>query len=459
MVRRQQVENKDEVREDIQLYLSNEYERPLKKRGKITIDLADGERARLEQRYARLLVERFDYKRLVTYVPNKAIPVYNWFKFKEGFSRQLVVSLLDSFGLTTGSVVYDPFVGCGTTLLACKELGIGAVGTDVLPVALFVARAKVTDWPEPQVLRRAVRKLSEAQPHEPLGSLPRIRIIDLAFSPTVQKEIVFFKEQIDHFELPVRNFLLLGLLGVLERASSTSKDGQFLRLVNRPPCSLRAALLSELNSMIEDLQFISAERGNASGKVDVIAGDARELCLPSEYHGAVDAVITSPPYLNRYDYSRSYALELCLLSVKCHADMVAVRHGLLRSHIESRQHSGKALQLPAVDEILRELAKKELNNERVPTMVRGYFEDMNQVIGNLFRYLKVGGRVALVVANAQFAGESVPTDLMLCELAAHHGFVTEEIWVTRYKGNSSQQMAIYGRRPVRESIVFWRKNA
>jgi hypothetical protein len=139
--------------------------------------------------------------------------------------------------------------------------------------------------------------------------------------------------------------------------------------------------------------------------------------------------------------------------------MVKVRHSLLRSHIESREHSERALSMPALDEILAALARQKLNNERMPIMVQGYFEDMNLVIKNMAGCLKPGGRVALVVANAQFAGESVPTDLMLSELAEGHGFQTEAIWVTRYKGNSSQQMARYGRRPVRESIAFWRKEA
>ena len=459
MIKRQRRANDDEARKDVQLYLSDEYGPGATRHRKPEASPNQAERADIELRYAPYLAERFDYKRLVTYVPNKGIPIYNWFRFKEGFSRQLVVNLLSKFGLTRGSLIYDPFIGCGTTVLACKEQGIDAVGTDVLPVAVFVAKAKITDWPEARVLMCAVRKLSEAQPEEPRGSLPKIRIVDLAFSPQVQKEIMFFKERIDRFDLPVRSFLLLGLLSILERASSTSKDGQFLRLVNRPPCSVRTALLEELGSMIRDLQFTSAEHGTPAGKVDVLTGDARQLCLPSQYHGAIDAVITSPPYLNRYDYSRSYALELCLLSVKSHEDMVAVRHSLLRSHIESRESNRMSFLLPALDEILQELGKKELNNERVPTMIRAYFEDMDLVIGNLFAYLKSGGRVALVVANAQFAGENVPTDLMLCELAVRHGFVIEEIWVTRYKGNSSQQMAIYGRRPVRESIVFWRKNA
>jgi hypothetical protein len=192
-------------------------------------------------------------------------------------------------------------------------------------------------------------------------------------------------------------------------------------------------------------------------KMLVKEGDARDLCIPKKYWGKVSAVITSPPYLNRYDYSRTYALELCLLSAKTHKDMVNIRHSLLRSHIESRECSASQITLPVLDEILREIKSKPLNNNRLPVMIKGYFEDMNLVIKQLATYLKPNGRVALVVANAQFAGENVPTDLILCELAERYGLTTESIWITRYKGNSSQQMAIYGRRPVRETIVFWRK--
>ena len=91
-------------------------------------------------------------------------------------------------------------------------------------------------------------------------------------------------------------------------------------------------------------------------------------------------------------------------------------------------------------------------------MIKGYFEDMNLVIKNLATNVEKNALIALVVANARFEGEMVPTDLLLSELAEDHGLSTEAVWITRYKGNSSQQMAKYGRVPVRESIVFWRKN-
>jgi len=421
---------------------------------------AQRERVRLENKYRDVFELRLDWRRLVTYVPNKDLPVYNWFKYKEGFSRELVVRLFREFGLVKRDIVFDPFVGSGTTLLAGKEFGLHGVGIDMLPISVFVAQTKLTDWEDLDLLWQSAQRLLTTPFRQPRSAFAAdVRIINLAFAKETQRELLFFKEEIEAFESPVREFLLLGLLSILEDVSATSKDGQFLRLVQKSIPPVREALRSMLAKMIGDLLDLRLFGPMARARTFVRQGDAREMCLPKRYEGRVSAIITSPPYLNRYDYSRTYALELCLLTVKSHRDMVNIRHSLLRSHVESRQHQGKEIAMPALDEVLREVRSKPLNNERLPIMIQGYFEDMNLVIRNLAAYLKPGGRVALVVANAQFAGESVPTDLILCELAEHHGLTTESIRVTRYKGNSSQQMAIYGRRPVRETIVIWRKNA
>jgi hypothetical protein len=418
------------------------------------------ERVKLEKKYDGAVEHRLEWHRLVTYVPNKTLPLYNWFKYKEGFSRELVVQLFREFGLQAGETVLDPFAGSGTTLLTAKEFGIHSIGLDMLPTAVFVAKAKLTEWADIDALLQAALKVTSAPFHEAKSSMPDVRIINLAFSAETQKQLMFFKEEIETYGQPIRNFLMLGLLSILEEVSSTSKDGQFLRLVEKKLPPVRDALRAALTRMIHDLSEIRMfglwPKTNA--KTTVLHGDARELCLPPKYLGAISAVLTSPPYLNRYDYSRTYALELCLLSVKSHQDMVNVRHSLLRSHVESREHEGKEINLPSLAEVLREVRAKPLNNERLPVMIQAYFEDMNLVISNMSQYLKPCGRAALVVANAQFNGENVPTDLMLCELAERHGLTTEAILVTRYKGNSSQQMAIYGRRPVRETILLWRKH-
>jgi len=416
------------------------------------------ERNRLEDKYSQYFEKHPDYRQLVTYVPNKKFPVYNWFKYKEGFSRQLVYNILRKWEIDRKDIVFDPFAGCGTTLLACKEFGYKAIGLDILPIAIFVAKVKLQDWPDLEILEKAINSLLKEKFHKPMISFPEVSIIDKAFPKPVQEEILFYKERIVEFSKPIQDFLMLGLVSILEHISYTSKDGQFLRIVEKDIPSVKETLKKQLANMIDDLrvqQQALFKEGKAS--VEIYQGDARELSLPKKYWGKIGAVITSPPYLNRYDYSRTYALELCTLYVKDFNDMRNIRHSLLRSHIESKIHEGRELNLSVINEILDSLNGRELNNDRIPIMIKGYFEDMNLVLKQLSTYLKPGGIIALVVANARFEGEMVPTDLILSELAELNGFQTEKIWVTRYKGNSSQQMARYGKMPVRETIVFWRK--
>jgi len=428
-------------------------------------------REELDSRYSYLVTEQLEFGKLVTYVPNKNQAVFGWFRFKEGFSARLVEELVKGeWALLPGSIIFDPFAGCGTTLLACQDLGYFAVGCDIMPIAVFVTKVKLS-YQDVDIynLEKAAQALL-SQTYYPTGkSWPKVNIVDLAFSEQTKDRALFYRDCILTFKDPLtRDFLMLALLSSIEEASHTSKDGQFLRLVKRPPKPLHIALANKLRAMLADLRsraFLHSRDG-VNSRAQMFLGDARSLSPEIlAYQGKVSAIITSPPYLNRYDYSRTYSLELCLLCdeagkpyVQNFDDLKAIRHSLLRSHIESKPAPTDLVHIPALDEILANLETKQLNNPRIPVMIKGYFEDMNLAIGQMARMLRPGGLVALVVANARFEGEHVPVDLILSEIAASHGFTIREIRVTRYKGNSSQQMGKYGRLPVRESILFWEKN-
>jgi SAM-dependent methyltransferase len=431
---------------------------------------ASSARDALDAKYNPLLTEQLEFSKYVTYVHNKKQPVYGWFHFKEGFSARLVEELVtQEWLLPQGSLVFDPFAGCGTTLLTCQDLGYAAIGCDIMPISVFLTKVKLAhrsiDLSE---ARQAVDWLLSI-PYSPTGlSWPRVKIVDLAFDETTRDKALFYRSCILEVEnVAIRDFLMLGLLSSLEPASWTSKDGQFLRLVTRKPKPIEITLAESLGNMLTDLvrEEFSAPVPALHTKAQMFQGDARGLPHDlSPYKGRVDAIVTSPPYLNRYDYSRTYALELCLMLDEAGApvveqfdDLKTIRHSLLRSHIESRPAPTDDVKSEALGEILSHLEPKALNNARIPIMIRGYFEDMNLAIGEMASMLRPGGRVALVVANARFEGEHVPVDLMLSEIASLHGLRTTEVRATRYKGNSSQQMGKYGRLPVRESIVFWEK--
>jgi hypothetical protein len=173
------------LRDSEQLYLVKPADG--ERKAKITVIPIDSsspaqrERSALENKYREVFEHRLDWRRLVTYVPNKELPVYNWFKYKEGFSRELVVRLFKEFGLQKRDIVFDPFAGCGTTLLAAGEFDLQGLGIDILPTSVFVARAKLTDWPNLDLLLESVQSLLAKTYAEPKQKFPDVRIINLAF--------------------------------------------------------------------------------------------------------------------------------------------------------------------------------------------------------------------------------------------------------------------------------------
>ena len=434
-----------------------------------TAGIAAG-REDLEAHYSACFDERLNLRQFVTYVPNKQAAIHRWFQYKEGFSYKLVEMMLHEFGADpTTHRVFDPFAGCGTTLLVAQHMGFGAWGIDILPVAIFIARVKLREVQAYDLgqLKAAIEHLQQAPFYPPTLTAPQdIRIIQLAYAPDVLEQILFFQEQIQQVtDVVIQEFLLLGLMAILEKVSYTSKDGQYLRLKpDKQIPSVRQVLAAQLAIMFDDLVGEQTQlalpglgpypaNGNQPNRIYVTQADVRSF--GDVYNDYADIIITSPPYLNRYDYSRIYSLELCLHFVNEFKELKQVRHSLLRSHIESREAPTDDVHHPALIEVLNNLGEHKLNNPRIPVMIKGYFEDMNLAIRQMAKVCRPGAKVALVVANARFHGELIPVDLLLSDLAAEAGFDTERIIVTRYKGNSSQQMGRFGRVAVRESIAIW----
>lgn len=421
---------------------------------------------RLEAKYTNRLHEETQLAKWVSYVGNKEVPILRLYRYKEAFAFRFVEEFLDRFQLTDNDYVFDPFCGMGTTLLASYAHGIPSIGIDRLPVAVFVARTllRFIDV-EPGELRETFESLrAEVSRVEPAEIADDVAIMKVAFPEEVLHRLRLWKRAIDNLEGTLRDVFLLLFFAILEPCSFTSKDGQFLRLRRDKTIADPDEILAQKVAQAERDLYLIRKMGwlipantPSATKPVVMLGDTRSLeNVPFEKKPT--AIITSPPYANRYDYTRTYSLEICFHFVKNFEEMRALRQSLLRSHIEAKVAPDEEAPHPTVREVVNLLRQRtrELNNPKIPDMLTGYFVDMHQAIREWAGVLAPGARVALVVDNVRFDGLMLPVDLVLSEMAEEAGFEVEAILVARYKGNSSQQMGKYGRVPVRESVAIWR---
>lgn len=372
------------------------------------------------QKYRALLEDKTELGGFATFVPNKKLPVYNWIYFKEGFSRDLVFLASKMFGLQDG-IVLDPFCGVGTTLVACREKGIESIGFDVLPLSVFASRAKTRNY-DAEELKNAARKLlADRFEKTRMEFLP---VMKKAFSKYALEDIAFFMERIqDAGKEDVKNFLLLALMNAAMKVSYSWKDGSVIkfRKSHKPP--LRFMLKRTAKRMINDVEKMKA----SSASCLVEQCDARRLKLEDE---RVDAVITSPPYLNQIDYTRVYEIENWFISG-------------LHSKPPLRSYIG----LDGDTEFFPEL--------QLPAAANAYFKDMNMALQEMFRVCKQGAKAAIVVGNAYFPDRIVDSDLILSCLAEQTGFAAERILVLNKRFALEERTKKKG--ILRESMIVLRK--
>jgi len=410
-----------------------------------------------------LIVDRIsEYRTLISPSVDRNRPIYNWHAFKHSYSRELVERLVDEFELSGGSWVLDPFCGGGTTNLACKELGINSRGFDILPFSVFLTNVKTRTY-DPARLKRYLKNFSERKRQTKLSledaHMPDIEIVRKAFNGSVKQELLYLKRTINEIKDPYsRDFYMLGLLSILESVSNTSKAGGFLRIEKKDVFrkEVRPKFLATVEEMIENVEEFNKELKYKNVKVNADIGDSRTLGCRRRF----DAIITSPPYPNRHDYTRIYSLELIMGFVKDNDELKKIRYNTLRSHVEARKQfkPGEYKEPSIIEGLITKIKNAGLNNSAVPKMLKGYFEDMYLSLLQMQKSLKKGGKIGLVVSNVRFGGVNVSVDEILAGIGEQVGLSTDSIITARYRGNSAQQMGRYERIPSRESIVVWNKS-
>jgi len=411
---------------------------------------------------------------------------HDWYRFVLSYPPHLVRDYLARFRVSSEQRVLDPFCGTGTTVVECKKLGVPSIGVEVHPMANFASATKV-DWNvDPSELEESSQRIASAATDE----LEANGIIDdpapvliaempdrknlRTLAPEIEK--LLLKNSIS--PLPLHKTLVLRD-AIRSRGSEGCRSHHLL------------ALAKALVSSISNLEF-GPEVGVGAAKADApviskwlrlvhqMADDLRNLKplanVPAAVHHAdsrdiaaliapesIDAVITSPPYPNEKDYTRTTRLETILLEfITSKKELQSLKRTMVRSNTRGvykddtdhhlvADHAEIQRIAEAIEARRIELGKTSGFERLYAKVTKLYFGGMARHFADLRRVLRPNAQLAYVVGDqASYLRIMIRTGQLLASIARPLGYEVVAIDLFRTR------LATATREQLREEVVVLR---
>ena len=397
-------------------------------------------------------------------VRSKDRAVHDWYRFVLSFPPHLVQHYLERFAISPSDTILDPFCGTGTTLVECKKSGIPSVGIESNPMARFASGVKV-DWlisgdrlrEYAETVGSSTRNVLAQQGIDEWNGLPLFATTGEPPCPLLELPAARLNLLLKNSISPLPLHKTLVLLAAID-GHGGSHEQQYGRL------ALAKALVNHVGNLkfgpevgvgqvkhdarvvdvwIDIMQKIAsdieAHKDRAGIPAKVMQADARaagEVLEPE----SVNAVITSPPYPNEKDYTRTTRLESVILGlIRNRQELRSLKQNLIRSntrgvYISDDDHHGVADNAEiqriagAIEKRRIELGKTSGFERMYARVTRLYFGGMHRHLASMRSVLKPGARLAYVVGDqASYLRVMIRTGQILSQIAESLGYVVTGI--------------------------------
>jgi len=384
----------------------------------------------------KLLSENLDF-----HGEKSTYATHNFHAFPAKFPPQLPKKFI--IGLTLpGERVLDTMSGSGTAVLEAMLLGRHGIGMDIDPLALNIAKVKVTPVDlkglirsGESVIEQATRALRFKRGELEAALAARLdphtkKFVDYWFLEETQLELVALIEEIEGIsDYSIRRFLEIAFSSIIITKSGGISMAYDLahtrphRVADKVPRSALDEFEKRLNKNLKHINKLAWSIGQAH----LLCGNAQILGIADN---SIDLIVTSPPYAaNAIDYMRAHKFSL-----------VWFRHsidslGRLRGDYigGERLHNFNMADLPAYAESIV-LKVSEIDHKK-GNALRRYYTEMTLSLSEMFRVLKPGKAAIVIVGSSIMRGIDTETATCLGEIGKTIGFDLVDIAERRLDRN------------------------
>lgn len=390
----------------------------------------------------------------VTFLDGQKEPIHRWFRLTPSYSPALVRYLVQYLACDDSTLILDPFLGKGTTLIETKRLGLNAIGIEINPFLRLAADYALTWEVDLEDFQRFIQQFSAqirqvTLDHAQLGleatlrhhdlRLPEIHNVFRWWRKEVLKDLLLIRREVFAItSTAYRQLLWLALSSSALDCANVHRNHPTITFDDNHTRTIDATkdFLEKVERIYEDLQTVNGSK-TTFGQASVVLGDSVHL---SEYvSDPVARVITSPPYPNRFSYVHTTRPQLFFMDVfqsarqSAELDCAAIggTWGKATSDLYTGSVEPNAPIAPILAPLVAELRPRSV---LMCNYAVKYFNMMHKHIEALAHMVQPDFRGAYVVGNSRLSGVEIYTDVILGQIFERCSFHVDNILILRKRG-------------------------
>lgn len=369
-----------------------------------------------------------------TYSINQANPnsyTHGMFKYPCKFIPEIPRWAIKKYlGEKNKGVILDPFAGSGTTAVESVVNGFDAKCLEIDDIAKLIIKVKTAHYTMEEfesletIFKGAICYLDN------LGSayvIPEINNINHWFSEITIKELGKLNTFIANIENEnIRDFFKVCLISIIKKVSyadDTSPKPYVSGKIKKIPPTVKQEFLNtfkKYKKMLEGLLCIEK-----LGVCQVLEGDAKQFELKNK----VDIAITSPPYINAFDYGRTMRLENLWMGMLTEDELRVKKKLYVGTEKINSKEESKDIDILNKSDLLNIYYHKIITkDEKRALIVKKFFEDMETNLIQVSNGLKKYGRYMVVIGNSSIRKIEVESWKVIAELSENLGYTVETFY-------------------------------